>query len=317
MNIEILEDQAQSIINTVGGSVSNIDKFYPRMMEPLAKPSELDLSPREFFYWCEKGIIDIPKAEKGQSPWSRLNLLDVFWIRIVKELRKFNLSFSAIVEIKKDLFYSQFDRVLEMDPKMIASILASFKNDDLTNALQGLLSQTPKELEEIKKLYNHLYYPITSLLSDILLFNRNIHLHICKPNDEYELVFEGNSAEKITLENMKQVNKQTHLTICLTELIAEFLLDDDCEKMNIEFGLVSAEELTILNAVRNKEITEINIKKDKSEQMTMTTTKLGEMTDEQVKVLKRLLRMNEYDEVRVMLRNNKHIYLENKTKQKL
>jgi hypothetical protein len=36
-----------------------------------------------------------------------------------------------------------------------------------------------------------------------------------------------------------------------------------------------------------------------------------------VTALKRLLRMNEYNEVRVVLRNNKHIYLENKTKQKL
>ena len=111
MSIKFSEDKASSIMHARGGSVSSIDTFYPRMMEPLAKPSELELSPREFFYWCDKGIINMPKAEKGQSPWSRLNLLDVFWIRIVKELRKFNLSFSAIVEIKKDLFHSQFDRV--------------------------------------------------------------------------------------------------------------------------------------------------------------------------------------------------------------
>jgi hypothetical protein len=317
MNSKISEDQASSIMHAMGGSVSSIDTFYPRMMEPLAKPSELELSPREFFYWCDKGIIDMPKAEKGQSPWSRLNLLDVFWIRIVKELRKFNLSFSAIVEIKKDLFQSQLDSLLEMDSTMTANTLASYKNDDLTNAVQGLINLSPEELEEIKKLYNHLFFPITALLSDILLFNRNIHIHICKSNDKYVIVFEGHSAENITPENMVQVNKQSHLTICLTELIAEFLLDKACEKMNIEFGLISAEETTILNAIRNKEITEIHIKKDQSEQMTMTTIKQGKMTDEDVTALKRLLRMNEYNEVRVVLRNNKHIYLENKTKQKL
>ncbi len=317
MNIKISEDQASSIMHAMGGSVSSIDTFYPRMMEPLAKPSELELSPREFFYWCDKGIIDMPKAEKGQSPWSRLNLLDVFWIRIVKELRKFNLSFSAIVEIKKDLFQSQFASLLEMDSTMISNILESYKNDDLTNTIQSLLNLSQEQLAQIKKKYNHLFFPITALLSDILLFNRNIHIHICKSNDKHFIVFQGHSAENITPENMVQVNKQSHLSICLTELIAEFLLDKACEKMNIEFGLISAEEITILSAIRNKEITEIHIKKDQSEQMTMTTTKQGEMTDEEVTALKRLLRMNEYNEVRVVLRNNKHIYLENKTKQKL
>ena len=317
MSIKFSEDKASSIMHARGGSVSSIDTFYPRMMEPLAKPSELELSPREFFYWCDKGIIDMPKAEKGQSPWSRLNLLDVFWIRIVKELRKFNLSFSAIVEIKKDLFHSQFDRVLGMDSTMTANILALSKNDDATNMIQGLSNLPTQELAKIKKKYDHLCFPITALLSDILLFNSYIHIHICKPNDKYVIVFQGHSAENITPENMVLVNKQSHLSICLTELIAEFLLDKACEKMNIEFGLISAEEITILSAIRNKEITEIHIKKDQSEQMTMTTIKQGEMTDEEVTALKRLLRMNEYNEVRVVLRNNKHIYLENKTKQKL
>ena len=34
-------------------------------------------------------------------------------------------------------------------------------------------------------------------------------------------------------------------------------------------------------------------------------------------MIKRLLRMNEFNDVRVVLRNDKHIYLENKTRKKL
>lgn len=45
--------------------------------------------------------------------------------------------------------------------------------------------------------------------------------------------------------------------------------------------------------------------------------KKSELKDEDVYKIKRLLRMNEFDDVRVVLRNDKHIYLENKTRKKL
>ena len=94
METEINKDQFYKIINSMGVSLSNLEEIYPRIMEPLAKPSELNFTAREFFYWCDKGIIDIQKSEEGQSPWSRLNLLDVIWIRIVKGIKKIQLSVS-------------------------------------------------------------------------------------------------------------------------------------------------------------------------------------------------------------------------------
>lgn len=111
-----------------------------------------------------------------------------------------------------------------------------------------------------------------------------------------------------------QLEIRPHITLSLNELIAEYLLDIKYEKINIEFGLITNKEIEILEAIRNKEITEITINKGENESLTYTCTKRSELKDEQVQMIKRLLRMNEFNDVRVVLRNDKHIYLENKTR---
>jgi hypothetical protein len=316
MKNEISEEKVLSILNTFSVSVSDINALYPRIMEPLAKPSELNLTAREFFYWCDKGIIDIPKSKDGQSPWSRLTLLDVIWIRIVKELRRFNFPFSSIVKIKDDLFHNMLIKLIDLNDSELESVIKDVK-DDIRDTFNTIIKQAKKDPDAIKKELGPLAYPLGGLLAEILFLNRKIHLHICKIGEDFSIVFEGYSLQHTSQETLDAVKDQTHLTLCLNELIAEYLLDVQCEKINIEFGLISDKEIEILEAIRNKEVTEITIKKDHDEKLVFTTTKRSELKNENIETLKRILRMNEFDDVRVVLRNDKHIYLENKTRKKL
>ncbi len=317
MKTEINKDQFYKIINSMGVSLSNLEELYPRIMEPLAKPSELNFTAREFFYWCDKGIVDIQKSEEGQSPWSRLNLLDVIWIRIVKELRRFNFPFRSIVKIKEDLFQNIFLKIIDLADLEIKSILDKIKEDDLKKLLEQIIKEAKKNPENIKKQLGPITSPIFGLLADILIFNRKINIHICKIGEDFPIVFEGYSLQSTSQETLDAVKDQTHLSLCMNELIAEYLLDIKCERINKEFGFISEQEIEILAAIRNKEITEITINKGHNEVLSFIVTKRSELKDDQVQTIKRLLRMNEFDDVRVVLRNDKHIYLENKTRKKI
>ena len=73
----------------------NLNVYYPKIVEPLAKPSDFGIGPREFFYWIKQGVIDIQKSETGQAAWNRLNMYDAIWIRFIQELRKFNIPFKV------------------------------------------------------------------------------------------------------------------------------------------------------------------------------------------------------------------------------
>lgn len=315
--MDITDKQVASIFSSLGIKPEKLSLLYPRIVEPLAKPSDLELTPREFFYWTDKGIIDIPKSEEGQSPWSRLNLLEVIWIKIVKELRQFNFPFASIVKIKEDLFQNILLKLLEIEESDLNEICKSFKGEDFKTVIKSVVSEAKKNPDSLKQYSGPLSTPIGSLLSDILILNRQIYIHICKVGDNFPIVFEGYSMQNSTQETLDLAKNRTHLTLYLNDLIAEYLLDVKYEKINIEFGLISEQEIKILTALKKKEVREINIKKDHNETLTYTITSRAELKDDQAIMIKRLLRMNEFDDVRVVLRNDKHIYIENKARKKL
>ena len=131
------------------------------------------------------------------------------------------------------------------------------------------------------------------------------------------MVFEGCRLKNCTEEELAQLKLKTRISLNLNELIAEYLTDDKFEKNNTDFGLFSEKELQIIAAIRKKEVIKIIINKDSDEVLTFTTTERGTIKDERVQILKRILRMHEFNDVRVVLRNGKDIYLENNTKKKL
>ena len=103
----------------------------------------------------------------------------------------------------------------------------------------------------------------------------------------------------------------------LRNLVAEYLVSPELEQLNEEFGFVTEDEKQLIKVIRDKQVKEIHIKKDDNEVLTYIATSKREIKDEQVAAIKRMLRMNEFDDVRVVLRNDKHLYIENKKKVKL
>jgi hypothetical protein len=318
MGIKITEEQAESLLEAMGISTENALSLPARIFEPLAKPSDLGLTPRELFYWSEKNILGLP-ANKGepQRSWSRLNLLEVIWVRIVRELRKFNLSFAIIAKIKHALLEDALTKTLENPEAEIGRLTQNFKNKNDIDTVKEIFNQAKKHPELLPEKGKLAKTVLGSFLADILLFNSKITLHLYKINDNFLMVFEGCTMVKYTLDEIEQLKLTTRISLNLSELIAEFLTEDKFEKINTDFGLISEKELKILEAIRNKKVREIIIKKDQNETITLTTTSQNELRGEEVQMLKRILRMNEFDDVRAILRNDKNIYLENRTKVKL
>lgn len=313
----ITKEQVNSMLDLTGITMDEALSLPSRILEPLAKPSDLGLTPRELFYWNEKNVLGLP-ATKGepQRPWSRLNLLEVIWIRIVRELRQFNLSFSDIVKIKNELFTNVFAMVLAEPDAEIDRHIPEENRENIRKAIKAVHKESKKHPEILENL-QIVGTTLGGILTEILIFNSKITLHLLYIEKKISILLEGCRFVNYTEYNLDILKLNTRISINLNELIAEYLVDKEFEKINTDFGLISAEELQILEAIRKKEVSEIIIKKDQDETLTFTTTIRSKLNDEKVQILKRILRMNEFDDVRVVLRNHKDIYLENKTKKKL
>ena len=136
------EQDIFQLMDSLGLNPGFVEEYYPRLLEPIGKPTQLGLTPREFFYWTDKGVIDVPKSEDGQSPWSRLNLFEILWIRIVQELRTFNIPFSAIVELKHDVFRNLLDFAGENSEMFYRQVEENFPDEMAKEFAKHLLQNS-------------------------------------------------------------------------------------------------------------------------------------------------------------------------------
>ena len=294
-----------------------IDKYYPRLLEPIGKPTQLGLTPREFFYWTDKGVIDIPKTEEGQSPWSRLNLFEILWIRIVQELRSFNILFSPLVELKQFVFKNLLEDANE-NRELYSSVMDEIFHKEPENEFaKSLLQNANLMCAELGVHNKGLFSNMGSIVAQILFYQKTINLIVFKDSKEFEFIFEGLLHQHHYQDDIDKAKSKTHLIVNIRDLVADCILEPKLETLNNEFGFVTEDEKQLLKVIRDKQVKEIHIKKDDNEVLTYIATSKCEIKDDQVLVIKRILRMNEFDDVRVVLRNDKHLYIENKKKIKI
>jgi hypothetical protein len=305
------------LMDSLGLNPGLVEEYYPRLLEPIGKPTQLGLTPREFFYWTDKGVIDVPKSEDGQSPWSRLNLFEILWIRIVQDLRTFNIPFSAIVELKHDVFRNLLDLAGENSEMFYRQVEENFPDEMAKEFAKHLLQNSNSVYDELGVNNKLLFTYMGVIFTEILLHQKTISLIVFKNKDEFDFTFEGGLNQHEYQDEIDLAKSKTHLILNIRNIVAEYILEPKLESLNDEFGFISDEEKELIRVIRDKQVKEIHIKKDDNEVLTYIATSKREIKDDQVAAIKRLLRMNEFDDVRVVLRNDKHLYIENKKKIKI
>jgi hypothetical protein len=295
---QFLDISALEVINT-----------YPKILDLLAKPSQLELGAREFFYWGKIGVINVEKSEKGQSPWNRLNLIDTLWVTVVKELRKFNIPFQDIVLIKNDYYYDTVNFMIN-NKELVVNDLKSQFSSNIADEIFNFIENPESDFKKKAKLLT----PFAGLITQILLYGQKISLYLIPQDSHFKMLYIGNKNSIYSQEEINYIKENTHLFINLNTIVSDFFELDKNEPLNRAFGIISSAEDEILTALRDHKVEEILIKKSHNQTITYTLTQKQELRNEEVMAIKKLLRMNEYKEVSVVLRNDKHIYLENKIK---
>jgi hypothetical protein len=148
----------------------------------------------------------------------------------------------------------------------------------------------------------------------VVLLQRPIKIHVLIDEDNVMVIPTGVLNQKTNSELPKELEERTHLTINLYKLVEEFLVDLRFEQINNAFGFLSENEKILFAALNDKSITEINIRKGDGNAYTFSLTSTKELKDKDADQLKRILRMNDYQEVTAVFRNGKHIYLKNTQK---
>ncbi len=314
--MDVILNKIEARLRESGILMEQFEKIYPKITEYFMPLSITGVSARTYLHWKSKGLIPDSQTNEGQREWVRLNLIDYVWIKIIQVMRDFGMPLETIKQTKELLFenilavlvpdkedYLNFLRTeSDVDPEKIQSI------SELIDLASDAMENNPEEFDVHTTI-------IGSMISDLLIKNDRGSVIITKSGKEFDVNFFSYK----TLDDFKNLVlpllESPHIQIPIRKLIEDFFDDPKSDKFVDSFELLNFKEKKVIDAIRKKDFKQIIIKQDQAEEsIIIELERDGDILDQKAKDVKRLLGLNEYSEVTIKYRNDKHIYFKNTTR---
>ncbi len=301
--IDIDIERIIELLRKLGDTYPN---YFDEFDEKKYKPSDLRITARAINSWKENELL-VDTDKKG---WHKFNLTECIWLKIIQNLREFNLPLEAIRKIKNQLLTSS-DVNLEFEQSQaIEKLISVLKKEGLHELEEVFKSSEFQDIMRKQKLMvlENLILDLIFTRSNFrLLFNLNGELMAHKDNYEEEL-------RNIPL--YMNFIKTTHISISLNKLIYELtnelIEDDDLQKLSI----LTEQEFKVIESIRKEDIKKVEIifsKDQKPELIKITQVNIVES----ISKIKDFFIQGGYQDIKITTQDGRINYFENTIKIKV
>ncbi|MBK9283515.1 MAG: hypothetical protein IPM51_04265 [Sphingobacteriaceae bacterium] len=297
------------------GSTIEFEKIYPRITERKATLAMIGINPRTYIHWKNEGLVDASIQDDDKRLWVRLNLYDYVWLNCIKTLRGFGIGLEVIKELKS---------VLDTDIVQLITTDFSEYSDFLKTQSNVSRSKIQEQLDIIQSINTNKSEVASEEKHLTSLFGSLIHRSLIL-NDEGAIIvlLEGDKFSSICF-NYKNINDFTevfnqwmkipHVIIPIRRYIEEFMQEPKNEDNLMVWGFIDRNEKKVLDALNKRNFKEISIKRNNNEDFIIEETTDGDIMEQKAKEIRRILGLNDYSEITIKYRNDKHLYFKNKTR---
>jgi DNA-binding transcriptional MerR regulator len=300
-------------LNSSGIEVYQIEKYYPRVLESMIPASASGVKSRTYDHWIKFGLLDKHENIDGSRTWIRLNLFDFVWVKIIQGLRDFGVPLTTIKELRA-LLYKNIYEDLKADPEGYFKFLkenSSLQQSEIEDQIEKIKLILP-DINEIPEDQKVLATPLGIMVCRILLLNEDASVVVYYNEGKLKFGnFSYSTIHEFSKHTLEMLSKR-HVQIPIKEIIEEFLQEPKNENNVAFFGLIDADEKKVLDAIRKKNFKEIIVKFTNKNDFIIEVTNEGDILNEKAKEVRRILGLNEYSEVTIKYRNDKHLYFKNK-----
>lgn len=315
----------------------NLLDYYPRITEEKIALLSLGISSRNYSHWKSEELVYLPvhsdlkiAVDKNEEKRKKvlLNIVDAFWLLIVKELRELNVSFN-VIKLVKEVMYTDIDFQSEINKlgkeALIESVLSklSIEQKKKIKPLTKDDSFFSLILNIFKKEESSVYKNIGGFVYNLLIQKSAIHLILKKEEDNgiaisFRLLEKNSSVEKIN-NYQKELNNlyfnNSVISIALGPLLQQIFTDQKWDKHTFYYELFNSNEQKIIEALNDDSCKEIKVTKHNSGDATLNLTFENNLKDEMAKQVRKILGLKEYEKMEVTYRNNSHLVVKNTRKE--
>lgn len=218
--------------------------------EPLFALKDTGIAYRNINHWDSQGLLRTQRQEEGK--WRRFSFVDYVWLRIVNNLRNLGIPIFLITRLKEEVFtdlsigavvdfYKANPEIIEKLPEEQRTELMLYLNGKGSKSEEEAVGITLFELLICETIINKV--PVSLLLFE---------------DGSFMPWYEG-ATEIYTREDLDKKMFDTHVTVSLSKLIKEFLVDEKSVFVLPKLPIFETNEVKLLEMISSGEYQTITI----------------------------------------------------------
>ena len=257
--INILDQEELDYLN------SSEYKFdYPGLSEAMDVPrftiSDLGVMARDATYWSKKEIL--PKIRGENTTRRKYTLKQALWIKLIQQLRSFDISLSQIKKIKDHLLSSDVNIKELIQTEQMNLILERLAEKDGKLEEYKELMKDPSFLKEMESEQLDVF---EIMVLYTIIFRRDVSYIVTVDGYCLPYVFDKHETMKKNLPEFELLMKSPHIVLSLSQAYSQLIQEWSEKKWFNEVSIVSKDEKKILGLMRDKTTKELRIMKNNYE----------------------------------------------------
>jgi len=306
----------QSNFDTDDEKLRQVETIFPYICERKAPLSISNINTRSYYHWKTMSLVDQVRLNEDKRNWIKVNIYDYIWLEIIQAARTFGVSISDLLKVKSEL--------LNIPALQATEDLMLFKDNFLEFEIGGepvLTSDQIQEKIDVSLHVRNTYSEIKEIdrihltvlggyINHSLMTNEKIVFCMFKDENSFEASILTDNEFRCLEEISPDLAQMPCLMINLSHLIERFIGEPRNEKNLSRWGFINEDEKKVLKAIRNKKFSQIIIKRlNNSEEIKIEATMDDSILHEKAKQIRKILGLDEYSEVHVKFRNDKHLFV--------
>jgi hypothetical protein len=273
-----------------------------KLLEKVFRIKDTGIDSKIFHTWKMAGILDT--LENGK--WANMSFIEYLWLCTLESMRKFGCSHKLMKKIHYELFTKAYEDGL--GKKTLKENIAILKK---VSKQRPLFVDELHYLTESERLLNDEKL-IESLKKEITYFYQLVLKCFNNNNEVGIIIYEDQSFTTYLLTNNVSESDKVldlsipHIKIPLTSFIKKFLDDEQKTKFLQSTGLITDQEMQVLTALRQQNLSSITIQFDAEKNIKkIESSKTGFIHGDDAKEIMHILGMNNYTGIEMHTRDGK------------
>jgi DNA-binding transcriptional MerR regulator len=228
-------------------SFESMGKLVDTISEEKLSAKTLGVSYRTICHWDEKGLIRF----KRKTPESKrkYSFVDYIWIKVVDELRSFGIEIPIIQKIAQDIYspipVKDIFGFLADNKAAIETIERQIEENGVSDSGYNLESGEYKNADftAVELQFNYLHI----IVAEIIATKKPVSIIVFKNGDWFPFIKENEHLYPEDLLYKKEYESQ--VSVSLTNLVFNFILEENMSEFYKELNILSAFEVKILDLV--------------------------------------------------------------------